>query len=57
MLQITLMDPHMWADLNPFIKLTEISNNKPKTKKIIIKYEINILDMLESDLSPLKSLK
>jgi hypothetical protein len=23
--------------LNPFIKLTEISNNKPKTKKIIIK--------------------
>jgi hypothetical protein len=27
----------MWADLNPFIKLTEISNNKPKTKKIIIK--------------------
>jgi hypothetical protein len=32
MLQITLMDPYMWADLSPFIKLTEISNNKPKTK-------------------------
>jgi hypothetical protein len=22
----------MWADLSPFIKLTEISNNKPKIK-------------------------
>jgi len=24
---------HMWADLNPLIKLIQISNNKPKTKK------------------------
>ena len=31
------MDPNMWADLSPLIKLTQISNNKPKTNKKIIK--------------------
>jgi len=28
---------HMWANLSPFIKLTQISNNKLKIKKKIIK--------------------
>jgi len=39
MLQITLMDPYMWADLSSFTKLTQISNNKPKNKKKIIKIQ------------------
>jgi len=37
MLQITLVDSHMWVGLNPLKKLTQINNNKPKTKKKIIK--------------------
>jgi hypothetical protein len=43
------------------LQLTQISNNNLKTKKKIIKNnknpKINILIMLESDLSPLKSPK
>jgi hypothetical protein len=43
------------------LQLTQISNNNPKTKKKIIKNnknpKITILNMLESDLSPLKSPK
>jgi hypothetical protein len=31
------MDPYMWADLSTLIKLTQINNNKPMTKKKIIK--------------------
>ena len=59
MLQITLMDPHMWVDLSPHTKLSQINNNKSKTKKKIInkKNKINILHMLESYLPPLKSPK
>jgi hypothetical protein len=42
MLQITLMDPHMWVDLSPHTKLSQINNNKSKTKKkIIIKKKQN----------------
>ena len=29
----------MWADLNPLKKLTQVSNNKPKIKKKIIKIQ------------------
>jgi hypothetical protein len=43
------------------LQLTQISNNNPKTKKKIIKNnknpKITILNMLESDFSPLKSPK
>ena len=35
MLQITLMDPYMWVDLSPHTKLSQINNNKSKTKKKI----------------------
>jgi hypothetical protein len=31
------MDPYMWANFNPLTKMTQIKNNKPKTKKKIIK--------------------
>ena len=51
------MYPHIWAYLSSLTKLTQISNNKPKTKNKIIKIQINILDMLELDLSSLRSLK
>jgi hypothetical protein len=30
---------HVWADLSPLTKLTQISNNKLKTKKKIIKIQ------------------
>jgi hypothetical protein len=30
---------HVWTDLIPLTKLTQISNNKPKTKKKIIKIQ------------------
>jgi hypothetical protein len=30
------MDPHIWANLRSLIKLTQLSNNKPKTEKQII---------------------
>jgi len=43
------------------LQLTQISNNNPKTKKKIIKNnknsKITILNMLESDLSPIRSPK
>jgi hypothetical protein len=57
------MDP-LYVDLyEVHLKLTQISNNKPKTKKTIIKIiknkklKINILNMLKSDLPLLRSPK
>jgi hypothetical protein len=51
----------LYVDLHEVhLQLNQISDNKPKTKKKIIKIvkkKIIILDMLESNLSPLRSPK
>ena len=57
----TLMDLPQVDLYEAHLQFTQISNNNPKTKKKIIKNNKNpkiiILNMLESDLSPLKSPK
>ena len=57
----TLMDLPQVDLYEAHLQFTQISNNNPKTKKKIIKNnknpKITILNMLESDLSPLKSPK
>jgi hypothetical protein len=52
------MDPPYVDVYEAHLHLTQIRNNDPKTKKKIIKIQnIIILNMLESDLSPLRSPK